>query len=223
MIRRGRHFSTSTTQRLAPQEGCVCGLLVCNSARCPVSNYQSWESSSLSRSDQDLAPYLGSGWGDTDDILDRIGFAAGQSLLDVGAGDGRVLLQAAHRGASAARGFELNEDVFLLGRDHLASSGQEVGGRCTLVHGDGLQAKFAAFDVVFAFLLPRGLEMLGKRLRELQSVSVNRDTTRPKTTVVTRGWEMKEFRSAQNDHFVLSGGSDVFVYGIHLSAAEPRC
>jgi hypothetical protein len=178
----------------------------------------------LNRCDQDLAPYLGSGWGDTDDILDRIGFTAGQSLMDVGAGDGRVLLQAAHRGASAARGFELNEDVFLLGRDHLASCGQELGGRCTLVHGDGLQTDFAAFDVVFAFLLPRGLEMLGKRLRELQSVSVDPDITRPpKTTVVTRGWEMKEFRQAQKDHFVLSGGSDVFVYGIHLSEKKPRC
>jgi len=204
-----------TAAPLTPEEGCVCGLLVCNQTRCPAATFDQWETTSL-QADNNLAPYLASDWASTDAILDRIGFTPGLSLVDVGAGDGRVLLQAAHRGASEAVGYELSEDVFRLGLEHIQSSGLvDVPGRIVLIHEDGLMADLTRFDVIFAFLLPRGLALMGDRLAHLMD-DEERDSNRASTTVVTRGWGLpgERFQSNLSYQFVLPGGAPVFVYNI---------
>ena len=210
---RSRHVHTAAP--LTPEEGCICGLLVCNLSRCPAGTFDNWETTTL-QADNNLAPYLASDWTSTDLILDRIGFAPGLSLVDVGAGDGRVLLQAAHRGASEAVGYELSEDVYRLGLEHIGSSGlTNLAGRIVLKHDDALKADLNRFDVIFAFLLPRGLALIGDRLAHL--IEEERcNATKAPTTLVTRGWGLpgEHFQSKLSDKFVLPGGAPVFVYSI---------
>ena len=55
-------------------------------------------------------------------MLNVAGFRPGMSVLDLGAGDGRVLLRAMQRGACRSEGWELNPDVFQLGQMHLYNS-----------------------------------------------------------------------------------------------------
>jgi hypothetical protein len=202
---------------LRPQEGCICGLLACNPQRCPAQNYNEWETES-SASKVHLAPYLASDWSSTEAILERVGFRPGQKLLDVGAGDGRVLLQAAHRGASFAQGFELNGDVFLLGRDHIASGVRPSWGPVELVHGDGLAgADFSSFDIIFAFLVPQGLKLLGRQLQILEEEALRvPEEACGYVRVVTRGWCLPQttLQASQTDQFTLPGGSPVYVYRV---------
>lgn len=167
-----RKFCTSTTitaDPLDPCVGCVCGLMACVPS-CPALQMLTWEAPSTANSANILAPYQGSPWANIDAMLDSAGFKPGDRVLDLGAGDARVLIRAMQRGASMVEGWELSRDVYNVGLQHISASfnGRYDGTDRVRYHlGDARESSPLDFDIVTLFLLPYGLSVLGPWLEEL--------------------------------------------------------
>jgi hypothetical protein len=71
---------------------CICGLITCVS-NCPAQTAHEWNAV---KSSDFLAPYLGSPWDHIDFMLDFSGFKPGDSVLDLGAGNGKILYDRTH-------------------------------------------------------------------------------------------------------------------------------
>jgi SAM-dependent methyltransferase len=99
-----------------------------------------------------------------DEALRLAGLSPGERLLDLGCGDGRVLLRAAEAYGAEVIGVELDPRLAATARELLAVAG---------VDGTVLEADFESVpveaDVVFAFLSPATLQRLRPRLAALPS------------------------------------------------------
>ena len=125
-------------------------------------------------------------------------------MLDLGAGDGRVLIRAIQRGASRAEGWELHEAAYQVGRAHLEkafAADPAAATKCRLLWGDARASQPQNFDIVTLFLLPRGLVILEPWLKtQLLGSS---------TRVVTQGWPLPSSESEVS--VALPHGSCCFV------------
>ncbi len=150
----------------------------------------------------------GSSWLAIDSMLDAGQFLPHQSVLDIGAGDGRVLIRAVQRGASRAVGIEHDADVHAMGVAHLDAAFSDapiLRARCVLQHTDARHCVPAAYDLITLFLLPHGLAALEPWLwQELQDTSTTRTTP---LHVVTQGWPFPHHHPDQ-----VAGDGNVFVY-----------
>ncbi|HEX2850046.1 MAG TPA: methyltransferase domain-containing protein [Acidimicrobiales bacterium] len=108
-----------------------------------------------------------------DTAFDLAGLARGERLLDLGCGDGRVLLRAAVLRGATARGVELDPDLASDARALLASNGVDP----EVVEEDVFTTDLSA-DVVFCYLSPATLQRLRARFVGLA----------PGTRVVTTGY-----------------------------------
>jgi hypothetical protein len=114
-----------------------------------------------------LAPFAGTPEGTVACMLSLAALQPGETLLDLGAGDGRVMLAALAWGARHVTGWELDADVCavaqaaLAQRDAGAAHARLVCGDCRDAGGD-----CAAADVVTLFLLPEGIAALTPMVRQ---------------------------------------------------------
>jgi len=95
-----------------------------------------------------------------DRMLDMAGLKPDDRLVDLGSGDGRTVITAAKRGATA-RGIEFNPEMVTLAQR--AAKAEGVADRATFVHGDIFESDFSDATVVTLFLLPS----LNVRLRPI--------------------------------------------------------
>lgn len=85
-------------------------------------------------------------------------------VVDLGSGDGRMVIAAAKRGARAF-GVEYEADMVALARRNAAAAG--VGERAKFVQGDMFEADFSRATVLALFLLPANLRRLAPKFLEL--------------------------------------------------------
>lgn len=107
------------------------------------------------------APYLPTQRRQTQAALDLINLKPGQTLYELGCGDGRVLKQAAARGIHGV-GYELNPLVALIARIHTWKYRKTV----KIVCGNFWRADVGGADAVFVFLLDRFMPKLDKKLTQ---------------------------------------------------------
>lgn len=86
-----------------------------------------------------------------DRILDMAQLTPQDTLVDLGSGDGRTVITAAKRGATA-RGIEFNPDMVAISKRAAAAEG--VTARATFEQADIFQSDFSNATVVTLFLLP---------------------------------------------------------------------
>ena len=99
-------------------------------------------------------------------MLALAGVGPGDRLVDLGCGDGRIVIAAAQRGASA---YGIDIDPARIEEAEEAARAAGVGDRVSFAQGDLFAAELGEFSVVSLFLLPgvnRWLE--GKLRRELK-------------------------------------------------------
>ena len=84
---------------------------------------------------------------------------AGDRFIDLGCGDGRVLVAAAKGGAHVV-GVETDEELVEVARRHL----EEEGVSGTVLHGDAFDVELDA-DVIFSYLSPAILQRLRSRFQ----------------------------------------------------------
>ncbi|CAG9171169.1 class I SAM-dependent methyltransferase [Cupriavidus respiraculi] len=86
-----------------------------------------------------------------DRMLDMVKLTPQDRLVDLGSGDGRLVITAAKRGATA-RGIEFNPDMVALSKRFAQAEG--VANRATFEKADIFQSDFSNATVVTLFLLP---------------------------------------------------------------------
>ena len=196
-------FSTSN-------QTCVCGLFSCLPSSCPAMNYQNW----IVPDDNKLilAPYLGSSLTTIDDLFTFVGLKRNESLLDLGCGDGRIMIRALQQDASYVEGWELDENVYNLAHEHISvtisnmNNSESLQNRYKLNLGDCKKAIIQDFDIITMFLLPEGLKLLEPWL------SFQRQTSKKNQRIVTLGWMIPGWKISKQTTF--EGGTVAYCYQI---------
>ena len=93
--------------------------------------------------------------------LDLLNLKAGQTMLELGCGDGRVLAAAAERGWQVV-GYELNPLLALVSWLRTRRYGRQV----RVIWGDYWGATWPQAEGIFAFLLPRYMSKLDKKVMQ---------------------------------------------------------
>ena len=98
-------------------------------------------------------------------MLDMAKVTKDDFLIDLGCGDGRMVIAAAKRGARALC-VEFNPEMVKLGRQLAAEAG--VTDRTTFVEGDMFEADISKATVLALFLMPDNLRRLEPKFRALR-------------------------------------------------------
>ena len=97
-----------------------------------------------------LGVFLGTPIGLIGDILALATPRADDLIIDIGCGDGRVLIEAVRRYGCRARGVENDPDLVLRARADVEAAG--LDSRIEIVEGDGANMSLAGASIVFTFL-----------------------------------------------------------------------
>lgn len=112
------------------------------------------------------ATFIGAPWAPTRlaaviKVLDTLGLGSGDVFVDLGAGDGRVVVEAARRGARAI-GYELSPIMWAVAR--LRSLGKK---RVSIRLANAFHQNLSSATVIYLFLMPEAMprvtEMLTKQ------------------------------------------------------------
>ncbi len=192
---------------------CICGLAACVPFNlCPANRGQDW--GRIGEHETCLAPYQGSDWETIDSMLKLANFRPGDRILDLGAGDGRILIRAMQLGAGKAVGWELRKEVCDLAEAHLntvLTSSQRS--KVCIHHGDASQCDLQNTDIVVLFLLPFGLAAVQKSLM-LQMDSFN-NIDKKRLKFVSAGWPIPHWNIAEQA--TTPGGTRLFLHTTNQS------
>lgn len=98
-------------------------------------------------------------------MLELAAIQPGERVVDLGSGDGTLVLEAARRGAYAT-GVEINPFLVWYTRLRIKKAG--LSGRASVIRGDLWRYPLSDTDVVLLYLLPSTMEKLKEKLaREL--------------------------------------------------------
>lgn len=119
-----------------------------------------------------LVVFVGAPWVPTlksqqEAALDLLDLKPGQTMLELGCGDGRVLKAAARRGWKAV-GYELNPMLALIAWLNTL----RYRGQVKVVWGNYWTKSWPDADGIFVFLLPKYMEQLDKKIIQRFSKSV---------------------------------------------------
>jgi ubiquinone/menaquinone biosynthesis C-methylase UbiE len=119
-------------------------------------------------------------------MLDLAKVSKDDFVVDLGSGDGRMVIAAAKRGARAL-GVEYNPNMVKLARKLAQDAG--VADRATFVEGDMYEADISKATVLALFLLPENLRRLEPKFRAL----------RPGTRIVVNTFGIPEWTADTNE------------------------
>ncbi|MBX3664336.1 MAG: class I SAM-dependent methyltransferase [Burkholderiales bacterium] len=117
-----------------------------------------------------------------DRMLDMAKLTAKDIHYDLGSGDGRTVITAARRGATAY-GVEYNPDMVELSRRNAAK--EKLAGKATFIHGDIFETDFSSATVITLFLLPELNVKLRPKILDMK----------PGTRVVSNSFTMGDWKS----------------------------
>lgn len=117
-----------------------------------------------------LAPYVASPPPVVDKMLELAGLKPGETVFDLGCGDGRILFSAAKNFNAKAVGVELSE--VLVKRTREATEAQGLEGRVKVIQGDMMGVDLRDADVVALYLITEANDQLKPKLeKELRAGS----------------------------------------------------
>jgi precorrin-6B methylase 2 len=119
-------------------------------------------------------------------MLDMAKLTPQDYLIDLGSGDGRTVITAAKRGATAL-GVEYNPDMVALAEFNAKEAG--VSDKAKFVKGDIFEYDFSKANVVTMFLLPSINMKLRPKLLDM----------RPGTRIVTNSFTMEDWEADQSE------------------------
>lgn len=124
-----------------------------------------------------------------DKMLDMAKVTAQDIVMDLGSGDGRTVITAAKRGATAI-GIEYNPDMVAISQKNAAAAG--VGGKATFMKADLFETDLSKATVITMFLLPSINVKLRPKLLD----------SKPGTRVVSNTFTMEDW--TPDDTFTVS-------------------
>ena len=77
---------------------------------------------------------------------------AGETVFDLGSGDGRIVIDAARKYKAKGIGVELDDELYKQSMDRIKSLGLSSTAR--IIHGDLLKQDYSSADLLTVYLLP---------------------------------------------------------------------
>ena len=111
-----------------------------------------------------LAPYVASPARVVDRMLELASIKPGETLYDLGCGDGRILIAAAEKYKAKAVGVEISPKLVAAATGRIDREG--LNGRARVIQGDLLDADLTGADVVTIYLATSLNEKLRPRLEK---------------------------------------------------------
>ena len=118
------------------------------------------------------APYIPTKMDQIKKVLQLAGVKKGKKFYELGSGDGRVVIEAARLGANAV-GIEQSWIRVLYSKWKAARQNYPKGLFCQFYHGDVFKRSYQDADIVYIFLLQKGVNKLEEKLKkELKKGSI---------------------------------------------------
>lgn len=111
-----------------------------------------------------LAPYVASPVRVVDRMLELANIKPGETVYDLGCGDGRILIAAVEKYKAKAVGVEISPKVVAEARKQIQKEG--IGGQARVIEGDLLETDLSGADVVTIYLTTSFNEELRPRLEK---------------------------------------------------------
>ncbi len=148
---------------------------------------------------ESVAPFVPTVREDVELMLDLAEVKPEDHVMDLGSGDGRIVISAAQLGARA-HGIELDADLVDFSMELAAELG--VSDKASFATGDIFEADISAASVVMLYLFPEAnIRLRPKLLSEL----------RPGTRVVSNSFHMGDWRPDREARGRTSGGAMLWV------------
>lgn len=153
---------------------------------------------------QNLAPYVTSPQPIVDRMLDLAGVKPGETVYDLGCGDGRILFTAAQRYGAKAVGVELSEKLVKSVSE--AIKRQNLQDQVRVVQGNLLEANLSEADVVTLYLDTGSNDLLRPNLEKY---------LKPGARVVSHDFEVRGWKPSKVDKIHLyNRNHTIYVYEI---------
>jgi cyclopropane fatty-acyl-phospholipid synthase-like methyltransferase len=133
-----------------------------------------------------LAPYVNSPVKVVDRMLELATIRPGETVYDLGCGDGRILIAAVEKYKAKAIGVEISPKIVAEARSRIKKAG--VGDRAQVIQGDLLQTDLTGADVVTIYLATSFNEELRPRLEKF---------LKPGARVVSHDYAVPGWKPAQ--------------------------
>jgi SAM-dependent methyltransferase len=143
---------------------------------------------------QVVAPFVPTTTEDVERMLGLADVGPGDYVIDLGSGDGRIVIAAARLGA-LAHGVEIDPELVIRARRNADAAG--VADRVAFLHGDIFEADIGAATVVTLFLMPEA----NLRLRPLLLAELA-----PGARVVSNSFDMGDWEPDRHVDARASGG-----------------
>lgn len=153
------------------------------------------------RYSQKLAPYVPSPQRVVERMLDMAAPKPGETVYDLGCGDGRVLVTAAQRFNTRAVGIEVDDRLVRQATDDVLR--KNLQDRIKIIQGDLLQADLSGADVVVLYLLTGSNELLRPRLEKM---------LKPGTRVVSYAYKIPGWKAQKIDRTDEQHGHEIYLY-----------
>lgn len=121
-----------------------------------------------------LSPYQGTPMDRVRKMLELTDVKPGEVVIDVGSGDGRIVMMAAEEFGAKGIGIELDEDLVRISRSLVTARG--LDDQVQIIHANALDVDLSPADVITLYLEVEGLKLLRPHLEH---------TLRPGTRVVS--------------------------------------
>jgi SAM-dependent methyltransferase len=159
-----------------------------------------------------LAPFVPSPQPVVDLMLDAAELKSGETVYDLGCGDGRVLFTAAEKFKAKAVGVELSPALARDAADQARKRG--LGNRVKVIQGDLLAVDLSPADVVTLYLLTSSNELLKPKLES---------SLRPGARVVSHDFEIRGWTPLRTEKLdVLSRVHTIYVYEMPPTPANKK-
>jgi len=162
----------------------------------PCAGQARWEQYS-----QKIAPFVPSPQKVVDRMLDMAAPKPGETVYDLGCGDGRVLISAVQRFKAKAVGVELDSRLVQRATERITQA--NLQDQVKVLQGDLLQADLTGADVVVIYLLTGSNEMLRPRLEKM---------LRPGTRVVSYSYKIPGWKPLRVDKTDEQHGHEIYLY-----------
>ena len=144
---------------------------------------------SAARAQERFSPFIASDPVSVGQMIVLAGLRDGDTVVDLGSGDGRIVIAAA-RAHAGIRGWGVDLDEKLVLESNAAAEAQGLAERIRFVRGDVFDADLSQVDVIFIWLWPEIMRMLRPKILA---------EARPGTRVITGIWALGNWRPDRVD------------------------
>ena len=159
---------------------------------------------------QSLAPYVGTPVPVVERMLELANLRTGETVYDLGCGDGRVLIVAAQKHRMKAVGVELSERLATSTTETLKKLG--LSDLASVIHGDLMDVDLSGADVVTIYLLRDSNDLLRPKLEK---------SLRAGARIISHDYEIRGWRPTTVERIEASKREHkIYVYTVPASFAR---